>query len=365
MSNVCTDPQIKLKENKLQGSKLSNKTFIEDATVDTKQEIKNLKLSVVTEKTCNYSYEDNNNIKGDEQHVTFQYNVVSRSMPKNVENSEKANYTTQAFEKENKNDYIQKENIKFDSVLMPKRVKSNVNKKTHEHVFDKNSSDSDSEGDNYNFEIKSTFDNTNLKLLLDTSDKDEQKIKSYSNLNHYDNELETCITSIAKRSSKITIQNMQLDKLASGQTLSTQWSEDDFTNTEEILDFNQYNKECLEQIKKIKYVPDSFIEKYQVSYKLDKTKYKKLVIFDLDETLAHCEKSDLNLTEHIVNINLPSGKTTKVGINIRPYVYECLKQIKEESKYDIICYTASISQYANAVLNIIDKNNDIFDIDNI
>ena len=40
---------------------------------------------------------------------------------------------------------------------------------------------------------------------------------------------------------------------------------------------------------------------------------------------------------------------------------ESLRKIKE-FKYDIVCYTASISQYANAVLDIFDKNNEIFSL---
>lgn len=40
---------------------------------------------------------------------------------------------------------------------------------------------------------------------------------------------------------------------------------------------------------------------------------------------------------------------------------ESLRKIKE-FKYDIVCYTASISHYANAVLDIFDKNNEIFSL---
>jgi len=68
------------------------------------------------------------------------------------------------------------------------------------------------------------------------------------------------------------------------------------------------------------------------------------------------------MADHTITINLPSGKTTKVGINIRPHVFECLKRIKEESKYDIICFTASTSYYANPVLDIFDKNYEIFSL---
>ena len=136
--------------------------------------------------------------------------------------------------------------------------------------------------------------------------------------------------------------------------------ETNFTSVDEISDFNEYNKECLELIKKISPVSNDAMNKYQISYKLDKTKYKKLVIFDLDETLIHCESTNVFVAEHIIDVNLPFGKSTTLGINIRPYAYECLKKLKDESKYDIICFTASIGSYANAVLDIIDKNNELF-----
>ena len=47
---------------------------------------------------------------------------------------------------------------------------------------------------------------------------------------------------------------------------------------------------------------------------------------------------------------------------MRPHVIQCLKRIKEELNYDIIAFTASLACYSNEVLNIIDKNYEIFSL---
>ena len=41
---------------------------------------------------------------------------------------------------------------------------------------------------------------------------------------------------------------------------------------------------------------------------------KKLAIFDLDETLIHCKKTEIEEADCMVTITLPSGKQTKVLI---------------------------------------------------
>ncbi len=85
-----------------------------------------------------------------------------------------------------------------------------------------------------------------------------------------------------------------------------------------------------------------------------------MAVFDIDETLVHCvlDKSE---TPHIkLNINLPNGKTTSVGLrlNIRPNVKESLLEICEE--YYCVAYTASKKCYADKVLDYIDPDSQIF-----
>lgn len=59
----------------------------------------------------------------------------------------------------------------------------------------------------------------------------------------------------------------------------------------------------------------------------------KTLIFDLDETLAHClepeENEDLETADHLIQIELKNPDTAQseliqAGINLRPFVRECL-----------------------------------------
>ena len=63
---------------------------------------------------------------------------------------------------------------------------------------------------------------------------------------------------------------------------------------------------------------------------LPKTIHKKTLIFDLDETLVHCIDDIDNQTFDLpLTVTFPSGETIQAGINIRPYVYQCLKKARE------------------------------------
>ena len=84
-------------------------------------------------------------------------------------------------------------------------------------------------------------------------------------------------------------------------------------------------------------------------------KFKKTLILDLDETLVHSaftpfsRKSDI-----ILNINI-EGENKTLYVLKRPHVDKFLEELS--SLYEIIIFTASISQYANPLLNQLDKKN--------
>lgn len=94
---------------------------------------------------------------------------------------------------------------------------------------------------------------------------------------------------------------------------------------------------------------------------------KKTLIFDLDETLIHCNESTLIPYDVKLPIKFPGGETIEVvnlfetetnqyylqaGINIRPYAIEILKEMS--ALFEIIVFTASHSCYANVVLDYLD-----------
>jgi CTD small phosphatase-like protein 2 len=112
---------------------------------------------------------------------------------------------------------------------------------------------------------------------------------------------------------------------------------------------------AMRYIKTIKPVDLNQLESKTVSLSKKKN-YKKTVVFDLDETLVHCCSSP-ELGSVIIDIRLPNGEIMKAGINIRPYVQECLKALNEY--YEVIVFTASHKCYADTVLDYLDPSREL------
>jgi len=81
-------------------------------------------------------------------------------------------------------------------------------------------------------------------------------------------------------------------------------------------------------------------------------KDKKTLIFDLDETLIHCNESTSVPSDVVLPIKFPHGEVIEAGINVRPYAYDILKELSQY--YEIVVFTASHSSYANVVLDYLD-----------
>lgn len=68
--------------------------------------------------------------------------------------------------------------------------------------------------------------------------------------------------------------------------------------------------------------------------------FRKTLIFDLDETLVHCVDDIDNLPYDLpISVQFQQGERIDAGINVRPYVYDCLKQAKKH--YQVVIFTAS------------------------
>ncbi len=80
------------------------------------------------------------------------------------------------------------------------------------------------------------------------------------------------------------------------------------------------------------------------------------MVFDLDETLIHCNECSDMESDVVLPVKFPNGTMVQAGINMRPWIKECLKELSKY--YEIIVFTASHSCYANVVLNYIDPNNE-------
>ncbi len=127
------------------------------------------------------------------------------------------------------------------------------------------------------------------------------------------------------------------------------------TNTETISDFYEYTEKCMSMILDLDPSKQNKIkDKVNFNFPPEESN-KKIALFDLDETLVHCT-GEINKGnkkyQNIVEVTLPSKKTVKIGVNIRPFWKETLDLIKD--KYHIVIFTASHQSYADAVLNFMD-----------
>jgi len=109
--------------------------------------------------------------------------------------------------------------------------------------------------------------------------------------------------------------------------------------------YSNYNSPTLTKNKSSPYLSINRPQKFK----------KKTLILDLDETLVHSgfnpftRKSDITLTIYL------DGKEHVINVLKRPHVDEFLREISEY--YEIIVFTASISEYASPLLDQLDKNN--------
>lgn len=84
------------------------------------------------------------------------------------------------------------------------------------------------------------------------------------------------------------------------------------TNIEEIHDFYDYTENCLIMVSKMKMPSEQEIEHLKLDLPESLTK-KKLAIFDLDETLVHCELKNPQNAQQAITIKLPNGKNARVS----------------------------------------------------
>jgi hypothetical protein len=101
------------------------------------------------------------------------------------------------------------------------------------------------------------------------------------------------ITQVSKKEEKIDIQTL--------------------TNTEEIEDFYDYTENCLHTIGKMKIPEVKEIEHLQIELPA-RLLNKKLAVFDLDETLVHCELKNIEKADKIITIKLKNGSKARVSI---------------------------------------------------
>ncbi|CDW73776.1 nli interacting factor-like phosphatase family protein [Stylonychia lemnae] len=93
----------------------------------------------------------------------------------------------------------------------------------------------------------------------------------------------------------------------------------------------------------------------------DNPNIKKTLIFDMDETLIHCV-DDIETEDPDVIIPIlfdDDDEPVQAGINVRPYIYECIREAKKH--FQVGVFTASHKTYADAILDFLDPHHKLFD----
>jgi CTD small phosphatase-like protein 2 len=86
---------------------------------------------------------------------------------------------------------------------------------------------------------------------------------------------------------------------------------------------------------------------------------RKTIIFDLDETLAHCVRQDppARPPDVYLNITVMTGKVIKAPFNVRPFTKECLEMVNKH--FEVVVFTASHKWYADVILDYIDPKGEL------
>lgn len=79
---------------------------------------------------------------------------------------------------------------------------------------------------------------------------------------------------------------------------------------------------------------------------------RKTLIFDLDETLIHCNENQEVPSDVSVEVVFPTGEKIKAGINVRPGAQQIIEDLAKD--FEIIIFTASHFCYANPVIDYLD-----------
>ena len=219
-------------------------------------------------------------------------------------------------------------------------------------------------------DAKDTKDGSKLNSIKPSSDlslkvtkvEEEPPKKSNKNLRH--NELDKSFVKKCSFNSNMNIPRLTIKTQENDPNeihLVVKGKEEtiiNYTNQQMIKDEKEYMIQCLKVLAKLEKekMPRC---KQKVNFNFpQEEKQKKIALFDLDETLVHCNNNKPGMNGDEVSVKLPTNKIVKVGLNIRNNWKKALDLIKNH--YHIVIYTASHPSYADAVLDYLDKENKYF-----
>ena len=79
----------------------------------------------------------------------------------------------------------------------------------------------------------------------------------------------------------------------------------------------------------------------------------KTLVLDLDETLVHSQFNQIKNADYIIPVEI-DGHVTNIYVKQRQGVDNFLKVMSQY--YELIIFTASVSKYADPLIDLIDKN---------
>lgn len=129
----------------------------------------------------------------------------------------------------------------------------------------------------------------------------------------------------------------------------------------EYVDLINHMFYFLEFINEMDSISEADVREKEVTLNM-KTEHRKLMIFDLDETLVHCTYQDAPAAKADSDVflevkNPRSSSSSKAGFNIRPGARECLLAAQEH--FEVVVFTASMQNYADVILDHLDPKNEL------
>jgi len=230
-----------------------------------------------------------------------------------VEKDQSIKKRSSILEKSDKTDKIEK------TLIKPKKHKKS-NSSVAEFAFNDNSkADTD-----YNSPGEPIYDQENfinnfddiLNIIKQEKHKSSSKERSKRKENSSDGKLHSS-KSISQKVKKIKGTSNSVQEFESKlDSLVTQVDEkvdiQNLTNIEEIKDYYEYTENCMHLIAKLT-MPDIKEIEHLLLDLPEKLTKKKLAIFDLDETLVHCELKEPSKAEKMIQIKLPNGGKARVS----------------------------------------------------
>lgn len=123
-----------------------------------------------------------------------------------------------------------------------------------------------------------------------------------------------------------------------------------------IREFTIHILQTIHFIKQMEPIDDEEVRSREITlnWKKKDKGITKLLIFDLDETLAHCvrTKNPSRAPDVTLDIKMQSGSILKAGFNVRPYTKQMLESVNKI--YEVAVFTASHKFYADVILDYID-----------